>query len=686
MPPPMHFHMHHHRRQNWGEEKEQKPHVGSTYLRLLRYAKPYWWRVLLVLAISLVSALISTLPAQVIGVAVDEMRIAGTPPAPSPAPSDTPTQAEPRKARRNVPELPIAKPIRDLASSVHERWWPQRRKAVVTFVTLGLVFLCLHTIGGLISVAQQFIMAFVGQRLIYDMRNQVYSHLQRLSLTYFDNQRTGDVMSRVVNDVNSLDHVIVGPVVSLITDLFRLGWILYFCLTWDWKLTVLALLAGPLLVSCTYVFGRFIRKNFREQRTRVGELNAIANDNISGIRIIQGFSREDHEERRFRDKNFAVFGQNLKLARMFAAFRPFIELITNAGSAVVLCYGGYKVINGEMNPGTFVVFFPYLGMLYGPITGFTRFWNFIQRAVASVERVFEVLDTAPDIKDAPDAIDLPATEGRVEFRNVHFSYDRDVEVLSDLNLAAQPGQMIAFVGPSGAGKSTLTNLILRFYDPAKGEILVDGHPLRSVKVRALRQHMAMVLQESFLFNDTVKANIAYGKVGATDEEIVEAAKAANAHEFIAELPDQYDTVVGERGVKLSGGQKQRVSIARAILANPRILILDEATSSVDTETEVLIQDAIYRLVENRTTFIIAHRLSTILHADLIVVMDKGRIVETGTHEELLAQGNLYCRLFEMQFRDSSDRRPGPDYEPPESELDDLGYGRQNGLGTGPDDC
>jgi len=684
----MHFHMHHHHRQTWGEEKEQRPHVGSTYLRLLRYAKPYWRRVLLVLGISLVSALISTLPAQVIGAAVDEMRIVGTSPDDVPSPSDTTAQAGPRKARRSVPEIPLAKPIRSLASSVRERWWPQQREAVVTFATLALVFLGLHALSGLISVAHQFIMAFVGQRLIYDMRNQVYSHLQRLSLTYFDNQRTGDVMSRVVNDVNSLDHVIAGPVVSLITDLFRLGWILYFCLTWDWKLTVLALLVGPLLVSSTYIFGRFIRKNFRELRTRVGELNAIANDNISGIRIIKGFSREEHEEERFQEKNLGVFGQNLKLARMFAAFRPFIELITNAGSAVVLFYGGYKVINGQMSPGTFVVFFPYLGMLYGPITGFTRFWNFIQRAVASVERVFEVLDTAPDIKDAPDAIDLPETEGRVEFRSVHFSYDREVEVLSDINLSVQPGQMIAFVGPSGAGKSTLTNLILRFYDPTKGEVLVDGHAVRNVKVRSLRQYMAMVLQESFLFNDTVKANIAYGKIGATDEEIVEAAKAANAHEFIEELPDQYDTVVGERGVKLSGGQKQRVSIARAILANPRILILDEATSSVDTETEVLIQDAIYRLVENRTTFIIAHRLSTILHADLIVVMDKGRIVETGTHEELLARGNLYSRLFEMQFRDSSDRRPGagPDYDPPEPELDDLGYGRQNGLGTGLDDC
>jgi subfamily B ATP-binding cassette protein MsbA len=316
---------------------------------------------------------------------------------------------------------------------------------------------------------------------------------------------------------------------------------------------------------------------------------------------------------------------------------------------VVICLGGYKVLQGQLSAGTFVIFFPYLQMMYGPITGLTRFYNQVQRAIASTERVFEILDTPSDLKDSPDAIDLPPVRGNVEFRHVHFMYHQNTEVLTDINLTARPGQMIAFVGPSGSGKTTLTRLIPRFSDPIKGEILVDGYDVKRVRLKSLRKQTAMVLQEPFLFNDTIKANIAYARSSASEKEVEDAARAANAHDFIVELPKGYGSVIGERGVKLSGGQKQRIAIARAILANPRILILDEATSSLDTETEQLIQNAIYRLVKDRTTFVIAHRLSTILHADLIVVLDKGRIVETGLHHELLANGGLYKKLFEMQF-------------------------------------
>ncbi|MCP4257470.1 MAG: ABC transporter ATP-binding protein, partial [Planctomycetes bacterium] len=306
---------------------------------------------------------------------------------------------------------------------------------------------------------------------------------------------------------------------------------------------------------------------------------------------------------------------------------------------------------------TFVIFFPYLQRMYGPITGLTRFYNQIQRAIASTERVFEVLDTPAELKDAPHAVDLPKVRGTVEFKNVHFKYNQDPEVLSDINIKALPGQMIAFVGPSGSGKTTLTNLIPRFYDPSKGDIIIDDHNIKDVKLQSLRKQTAIVLQETFLFNDTVKVNIAYDRSDASAEEIEAAAKAANAHEFIAELAKGYDSLIGERGVKLSGGQKQRIAIARAILANPRILILDEATSSVDTETEQLIQNAIYHLVKNRTSFVIAHRLSTILHADMIVVLENGRIAETEHHQELLSNGGLYKKLFEMQFNTSEMQRP-----------------------------
>ncbi|MBM4083834.1 MAG: ABC transporter ATP-binding protein, partial [Planctomycetes bacterium] len=593
--------------------------------------------------------LVSVLPLQVIGVAVDQLK-----------PADQSVQAEGKAARpKAATKLPLAPPLQRAAGWVAGEWFPRANKAVVAFLVFGAAFFLLQLADSIVTMVHHVLMAKVGQRLIYDMRKQAYGHVQRLSFSYFEDRHTGDLMSRIVNDVNSLEQVIVGPVVSLLTDFCRLGWILYFCLRWDWKLTLIALTITPALSVCTFMFGRYIRQGFRDLRTKVGELNALTQDNLSGIRIIMGFCREAHEEQRFDEKNRANYAQNVKLAYMFAVFRPIVELMTHLGTVVVLCYGGYKVLGGDMSLGVFVVFMPYLGMLYGPITGFTRFYNFIQRAVASVERVFEVLDTVPEVKDAPDAVELGRVEGHVELRGVSFAYSNGVVVLSDISLQAKPGQMIALVGPSGAGKSTLTNLIPRFYDPKQGVIVVDGHDIRKVKLLSLRRQMAMVLQDPFLFNDTVKANILYGKLGATDEEVIAAAQAANAHEFIVKLPKGYDSTIGERGVKLSGGQKQRLAIARAVLADPRILILDEATSSVDTETEILIQNAIYRLVKNRTTFVIAHRLSTVLRADLIVVLDHGRVVETGTHPELLAKGNLYAKLYELQFRTESGSPPKP---------------------------
>ncbi len=338
------------------------------------------------------------------------------------------------------------------------------------------------------------------------------------------------------------------------------------------------------------------------------------------------------------------------------------------GSLIVMLYGGIKVLRGEMTAGMFVVFFPYIGMLNGPIMGINRFFTYIIRALASVDRVFEVLDTKPEVADKEDAIELPPIKGYVEFQDVCFSYTKEVEVLKNVSFKCNPGQMVAFVGPSGAGKSTAISMVARFYDPTGGRILVDGYDLRDVKQSSLRKQIGIVLQDPFLFNDTVKSNIAYGKLGATDEEIIEAAKAANAHDFILELPNGYETVIGERGIKLSGGQKQRISIARAILADPRILILDEATSSVDTETEMLIQTAIQRLVANRTTFVIAHRLSTVHNADLIIVLDKGNIVEMGKHKDLITNDGLYSRLYKIQFRIKS---PEPEEEKIEVALGEL---------------
>lgn len=629
----------------------------KTYIRLLRYAKPYLHLAAFILIVSMITSLVSILPVQIMGVAIDTMwtgyRTSTGEDAPESIPART-SETQPVARRGATPtfnkSLPVAPAIHRITDYVSRNWLPDQNPLIVTFYVLATIFLLLHLSTTGISIARGFVMARLGQTLVFDMRNDIYQHLQRLSLRYYEDRKTGDIMSRVINDVNSLQSVIIGPVIGLLSDMLRLVYILYFCLSWDWRLTCLSLTVGPLLLIATAWFGLYMRKTYRLIRKKIGELNALLQDNLSGIRIIKGFAREEYEYKRFEDKSDENRMLNIRIAKLMTVFGSGLGTLTQTGSLLVLAYGGIKVLKGVISPGMFVTFLRYIPMLYGPIMGLTRFYASIQRALASVERVFEVLDTEPDIVDKEDAIELPVIRGVVEFKNVSFSYSDDVEVLKNISLKAFPGQMIAFVGPSGAGKTTAVNLVPRFYDPDKGDIFVDGHNLKDIKLKSLREQMGIVLQEPFLFNDTMKSNIGYGKLGATDEEIIEAAKAANAHDFIKEMPNGYDTILGERGIKVSGGQRQRISVARAILANPRILILDEATSSVDTETEMLIQDAIQKLVKDRTTFVIAHRLSTIHNADLIIVLDKGNVVEMGRHDELLANEGLYSRLHKVQFR------------------------------------
>ncbi len=638
--------------------KQQKPiSFKNTYIRLLIYLKPYWHKSVFVLVLSAISAYVTVLPTQILGIAVDEIRTADVlTKNTSNNPSDNKSlPTSPVTRQKN--NIPLSKPLMSASGAIHQHWFSGYNRAIVTLIFLAACFIIIHSVNSGITLVHGYMTNELGQRLIYDMRNQLYNHIQLFPMSYFENNKTGDIMSRIMNDVNSLEQAIVGPVITFVTDMFKFAWILYFCLKLDWQLTSIALVVCPFISLCTYNFGKRIRKVFRSLRDKTADLNSLIQDNISGIRVIAGFAKEKEEMERFREKNYENYTLYVRILKLVSTLRPIVDLTTETGAVVVICLGGYKVLQGQLSAGTFVIFFPYLQMMYGPITGLTRFYNQVQRAIASTERVFEIIDTPHELKDAPHAIDLPPVRGFVEFKHVHFAYSRETEVLTDINIQANPGQMIAFVGPSGSGKTTLTKLIPRFYDPTKGDILIDGYNIRDVKLHSLRKQMAMVLQEPFLFNDTVKANIAYARPDATDREIEEAGRAANAHDFIMELPKGYDSVIGERGVKLSGGQKQRIAIARAILANPRILILDEATSSVDTETEQLIQNAIYRLVKNRTTFVIAHRLSTILHADLIVVLDKGRIVEMGLHHELLIHGGLYKKLYEMQFNTQEKRKP-----------------------------
>ncbi|MDN3515503.1 MAG: ABC transporter ATP-binding protein/permease [Candidatus Brocadia sp.] len=621
----------------------------NTYIRLLSYLKPYWQKSVIILFLSAVSACIAVLPTQILGIAVDEIKIADKYLKTAQTSLSEEKPSNKTQFHEYKSPIPLSKPLLTASHSIQRRWFEGYNPTIVTLVFLAVSFIIMHAFHSGITLVHGFLTSELGQRLIYDMRNQLYDHIQRFPLQYFENTKTGDIMSRLMNDVNSLEQAVVGPVITFITDMFKFGWILYFCLKLDWQLTGIALFVCPFISLCTYNFGKRIRKVFRSLRDKTAELNSLIQDNISGIRVIAGFAKEAEEMERFRKKNYENYNLYVRILKLVSALRPIVDLITETGAVVVICLGGYKVLQGQLSAGTFVIFFPYLQMMYSPITGLTRFYNQVQRAIASTERIFEVLDTPCELKDAPNAIDLPSVRGIVEFRHVSFMYNKDMDVLTDINLNARPGQMIALVGPSGSGKTTLTKLIPRFYDPTKGDIFFDGYNIKDVKLQSLRRQMAMVLQETFLFNDTVKVNIAYARPDAAEKEIEDAARAANAHDFIMELPKGYDSIIGERGVKLSGGQKQRIAIACAILANPRILILDEATSSVDSETEQLIQHAIYRLVKNRTTFVIAHRLSTILHADLIVVLEKGRIVEMGLHHELLAYGGLYKKLFEMQF-------------------------------------
>lgn len=523
-------------------------------------------------------------------------------------------------------------------------------KDIFLLNTIAVTIVIVFFIRGICFYAQTYLMSYVGQKVIIDIREAVYRKLQFLSLGYFEKRQTGTIMSYVTNDVGALQGSIIESATDFVTEMSILIGSLALMFNLHWKLSLLTLITMPLVAKAMDLFGKKLKRTSGIMQERAADITAVLQETISSVRVIKSFVREEYEIARFVKENYANFRAQMKNAQVMATLTPVIELIAAIGVTFLIWYGGFEVINGNLTAGALIAFLVYATNLANPIKRLSRIYGNIQKAMAAAERVFSVLDEKTDIVEKDNATELKAVIGKVDFKAVTFKYNENEVILKDINLEVKAGQMVAIVGPSGAGKTTIVNLLPRFYDPVAGNIYIDDVNIADVTLASLREKIGIVPQETVLFNGSIYDNILYGDLTATTEEVMAAAKAANAHDFIMQMADQYQTQIGERGSKLSGGQRQRIAIARAILKNPRILILDEATSALDTESEKLVQDALDKLMVGRTSFVIAHRLSTILQADMIIVMEKGQIVEQGSHEELLKLDGLYSGLYKLQFK------------------------------------
>lgn len=537
--------------------------------------------------------------------------------------------------------------------------WPQvvlrvldvglKDAALLDTLVIGLIAILL--IRAAIDGARQYVMTWTGERVIFDLRMEIVRHLQSLSLSFFTRRKTGELMSHVTSDATLVHGVITQTIISVLGQVLTLVGGLVVIFVMNWRLALLTLVVAPPIGLLGQFLGRRIRTISRAAQDAQGEAVGVLQEAIAEVRTVQAFTREDYESARFNDKLMITLGLVLQRARLSSTLFPLIGFLGFAASIVVLWYGGHQVIRGEATTGELVAFLLYAGMVAGPVGGLAGQWTQVQEAFGAADRIFALLDTVPDIQDRPGAVALPPVEGRIAFDGVSFRYGTGPIVLSDVTTAFDAGKTTALVGPSGAGKTTLVSLVARFYDPTDGRITIDGRDLRDVTVRSLRERIAVVPQEPVLFATTVAENIRYGRLAASDADLASAARAANATEFIERLPERYETIVGERGVKLSVGQRQRIAIARALLRDSPVLLLDEATSSLDNESEYLVQEALARLMLGRTTIVIAHRLTTVERADRILVLDRGRIVEDGTHASLMAANALYWRLYTRAFRD-----------------------------------
>ncbi len=591
----------------------------TQFVRLLKYLKPYWWQI----AVGLLCLLLAT-PAQLF---------------------------HPLVWKFIVDEVIV-------------------NHKVVLLVPALLVMVVVHLVGVGLSAARTYLLGVVGQRFVFDLRNELYRKLQSHSLRFFHERRSGDLIARVIGDVDTLQEVAINGVDNIIANALQFIGVAAIIVALNWKVGTLTLLPMAGVAALVWIFNARIRGLYRRIRDRLGDVSAKLQENLLGMLIIKAFARELYELQRFEEENRRYLNESIKGVIARTVYFPAVFTVGFFSSVVMIGVGAIFVLRGEFTIGGLVAYRGYWWQLFSPVFSLAQINEMVQRAIASASRIFEILDAPLEITDAPDAIELAEVKGHIVFDKVTFAYDDKNIVLQDVSFEVLPGQKVGIVGPSGAGKSTILALILRLYEPQEGRILLDGYDLRQIKQESLRRHCAIVTQEPFLFNDTVKHNIRFGRLDATDEEIVEAAKLANAHEFIEELPNGYETVVGERGVRLSGGQKQRICIARAFLANPKILLLDEATASVEPESEAIIQATLERLMEGRTTIIVSHRLSMVRDCDQILVVQDGRIVERGTHDELMANGGWYARMYRLQMA-------LPEYEAAESVNPFTRQGRGN---------
>ena len=598
----------------------------SLYRRLLELVKPYWVKLVLAMICMVFVSLLTASQAFLVKPAFDGvfLKREGIPPF--------------------VKNIIIQLHLGDLFL----------KKDMEMLLLLPIAIILLFLFKGIFDYGQAYLMNYVGLRIVADLREKLYNHLQNLSLSFFTKTPTGILISRITNDVNLIQGSVSNAITGLLKDAFTIFALTGVVFYRNWKLAIIAFIIFPLAIFPIIEFGKRLRKFSRKSQQRMGTITTFLHETITGNRIVKAFNMEDYEKRRFAEENNRFFRILLKRVRIRAISHPLMELLGGIGVAIILWVGGYSVIRGELTPGTFFSFMTALLMLYAPIRNLNKLNLEVQEGMAAAARVYELLDITPDINEEEGAIPLPPISKGIEFKNVSFKYNEET-VLKEISLPVKAGEVIALVGMSGAGKTSLVNLLPRFYDVEKGQILFDDYDIRKVSVKSLRDQIGLVTQQTILFNDTVRNNIAYGRLRCADQEIIEAAKAANAHDFIQRLPQGYDTIIGEQGVKLSGGERQRISIARALLKNAPILILDEATSSLDSDSEAEVQKALDELMKGRTVFVIAHRLSTIRNAHRIVVLSEGRVVEKGTHEELLSLNGEYRRLYDLQFKDDGMR-------------------------------